>query len=212
MATRAQLVEAAAEVFAEQGYRAATVRDICERAGANIAAINYHFGGKDSLYAEVLQSVVRAAWERYPPTLGLKASPTALERLRAFVRSFLLRIFDQGPQAVLGRLVLREMVEPTHALDEIVEKQLRPMAGYLTSIVRELLGTRASEVNVRLCGMSIVGQIIFYHHNRAALSRLFPEMELGANEIDLLTEHITSFSLAALKELSKASPARKVRR
>ena len=48
-ATRRALLDAAADVFAESGFRCATTREICRRAGANVAAINYHFGGKEGL-------------------------------------------------------------------------------------------------------------------------------------------------------------------
>ena len=51
-ATRAQLLEAACQVFAEKGYRKATIAEICKRGGANIAAVNYYFGNKETLYAE----------------------------------------------------------------------------------------------------------------------------------------------------------------
>jgi AcrR family transcriptional regulator len=47
--TREALLEAAAQVFAELGFRAATVREICQRARANIASVNYHFGDKENL-------------------------------------------------------------------------------------------------------------------------------------------------------------------
>ena len=53
--TRQRLLEAAGEIFAEQGFRQTTVRDICARAGANVAAVNYHFGDKEKLYSEVLR-------------------------------------------------------------------------------------------------------------------------------------------------------------
>ena len=51
--TRTRLLKAAAEVFAEHGYENATVRQICTRAGANVALVNYHFGDKLELYTEV---------------------------------------------------------------------------------------------------------------------------------------------------------------
>ena len=47
--TRERLLEAAGEVFAERGFREATVRGICKRANANNAAVNYHFGEKEEL-------------------------------------------------------------------------------------------------------------------------------------------------------------------
>ena len=52
--TRARLLYAAARLFAERGYARVTVRDICKKARANVAAVNYHFGGKDGLYRAVM--------------------------------------------------------------------------------------------------------------------------------------------------------------
>src|SRR5260370_1351185 len=59
--TRDKLLEVAEQVFADRGYQAATIREIFVRAGANVAAVNYHFGDKLRLYTEVLQQSVRAA-------------------------------------------------------------------------------------------------------------------------------------------------------
>src|SRR5580693_3875564 len=88
--TRRHLLEAAAEVFAEAGFRAATVREICLRAGANIAAVNYHFGDKEKLYRAVLKATLKSAIAKYPPDFGLPARATPEQRLRVFIRSFLL--------------------------------------------------------------------------------------------------------------------------
>src|SRR5271169_1596249 len=85
--TRRQLLEAAGEVFAESGFRDATVREICRRAGANIAAVNYHFGDKETLYAEVLRYSQGRALEKYPPLLGVAADAPPEKKLRAFVQS-----------------------------------------------------------------------------------------------------------------------------
>ena len=68
--TKVRLIEAAGEEFASKGYDSARIRTICERAGANIAAVNYHFGDKEKLYAEVLRYSHQKALEKYPPTPG----------------------------------------------------------------------------------------------------------------------------------------------
>src|SRR5262245_65476923 len=146
-ATRERILDAAAAVFAEQGFRAATVRDICARAGANIAAINYHFGDKAGLYAQVVEHQCVGAQTRNPIVMD-PASP-AEQRLAAFIRAFLSRILDEDAPAQHTRLMSREMVEPTPALDRVVSTTIRPTFEVLSSIVRELLGPAATPRLVR---------------------------------------------------------------
>jgi AcrR family transcriptional regulator len=203
--TRRQLLEAAGEVFAEAGFRDATVREICRRAGANIAAINYHFGDKETLYTEVLRYSHGKALEKYPPLLGIAADAPPGEKLRAFVHSMLRRIFDKGPTAWHGKLMSREMIEPTSALDSLVEERIRPMSDQLWKIVSEILGRPMNDERVRLCAFSVVSQCVFYHHCRPVVARLIPnQLPQDAESIEHLADHITNFSLAAMKHLSAA--------
>ncbi|MDB6066590.1 MAG: transcriptional regulator, TetR family [Pedosphaera sp.] len=204
-ATRRHLLEAAEEVFAEVGFRAATVRQICQRAGANIAAINYHFGDKEELYRVVLKETYKSAVLKYPPNFGLQPKATPEQRLRAFVFSFLMRIFSEGPSARHGKLMAREMIEPTSALDAIVEEEMRPMSVVLTSIMGDLMGGKADQEKRRLCALSVVSQVLFYHHCRPVVTRMFPDMKFNEAGIERLTEHITQFSLAAIKAMTKTS-------
>ncbi len=83
-ATEARILETAGHVFAETGFQAAKVRDICARAGVNLAAVNYHFGDKLGLYKEVLQYAACAAGEAacQDPILS---GDTPEEQLRGFV-------------------------------------------------------------------------------------------------------------------------------
>jgi AcrR family transcriptional regulator len=199
--TRCQLLEAAGGVFAEFGFRNATIREICRRAGANVAAVNYHFGDKETLYAEVLRHSQQKAFEKYPPLLGVAANAPPEKKLRAFIQSFLLRIFDSGSTAWFGKMMSREMVEPTEALDLLVKERMRPMADLLRSLVAEILGCPSNAENVRLCCFSIVSQCVFFHHCRTMISRLFPEQRLDAPAVEQLAGHITRFSLAAMKRL-----------
>lgn len=202
-ATRRQLLDAAAEVFTEFGFHTATVREICQRADANIAAVNYHFGDKETLYRQVLQETFHTAIEKFPADLGLRPDATPEDRLHAFVYSFLLRIFSVGPSAHHGKLMAREMIEPTGALDAIVKEEIQPMAGLLQSILSPLLGSAVDDETKRLCAMSVVSQILFYHHCRPVVTRMFPDMKFNEASLKKLAAHITGFSLAAMKEMSR---------
>src|SRR5229473_4084962 len=89
--TRDKLIEAAGHVFAERGYRAATIREICRRAGANIAAVNYTFGDKMGLYTEVLRHSVRSA-RTAALAAALDASHTPEDMIRGVIRARLMSL------------------------------------------------------------------------------------------------------------------------
>jgi AcrR family transcriptional regulator len=200
---RDELLEAAGEVFAEKGFAKATVRAICDRAGANVAAINYYFRDKEGLYREAIKHWSEISRQKYPPDFGLGGNPTAEQRLGAFIRSFLFRILDKSRPGWHGKLMTREMVEPTDALDELVESAYRPMTEQLRQIVRELGAGRLSKTEVRLCARSIMGQCLYYRHARPVIARLDPEETFEAADVERFAAHITRFSLAAIKAMAR---------
>lgn len=203
--TRQRLLEAAGEVFAECGFQKATVREICKRARANVAAINYHFHDKQGLYAAVLKYSLRCAAEEYRLPDGPLSRKNAEAALRAIIAARLRMVFDVGRPAWHGKLVSREMIEPTAALDALVKDDFQPRFNQLQACVRAILGPGAGERQVRLCAMSIVSQWAFYHHARPVITRLHPAMKFGPKDIDTLAGHIAEYSLAALKQLKKPS-------
>ncbi|HTF89815.1 MAG TPA: CerR family C-terminal domain-containing protein [Planctomycetota bacterium] len=207
--TRLRLLEAAGPVFARRGFRDATVREICKDAGVNVAAINYHFGDKLELYSQTLGRCMREALQRYPPDLGVSAEASPQERMFAFVHSFLLRILGDGNPDWQGQLLAREMMEPTVALDRLVEELIRPLFKQLCAIVGELLGLRAQPALVILCARSVVSQCVFYHHSRPVLQRLSPKENMGSEQILRLAQHISAFSIAALTHVSETDQARR---
>ncbi len=200
--TPQRLLEAAGEIFAEQGFRAATIREICERAKANVAAVNYYFGDKQALYNAVIRHWFGVAIQKYPPGGEAPDDAPAEQRLRAFIRSFLFRILDQGRPAWHGKLMAHEMTEPTRAMDELVEAFVRPMIQRLDAILRELVGPGIDAETLRLCGRSIVGQCLFYNHARPVLERM-GQACFRPEDIEHLAEHVARFSLAALREIAR---------
>ena len=204
-ATRQALLATATTVFAATGYRAATVRDICRRAGANVAAVNYHFGTKAGLYREVLRYVQARADERhpFPPRPGAAGRAPAL-RLATFVHALLFRLLDPGPDAAPGsRLMSREMMEPTVALELVVREYVQPVADELRAIVTGFLGPRAPEEQVRAHGMSIVSQCLFYHQCQPVIRRLFPDLRFTPPDLERLAAHITGSCVAALRAATR---------
>jgi len=204
--TRQRLLEAAGEVFAEHGYRSATVRQICDRAKANVAAINYHFGDKAKLYAATLLHAHRCAMENatVPPPDAAKAPPE--QRLRMFIHGMLRGAAAEGRPAWQVKIMTREMSEPTDMLDAIVEHGIRPRYEFIKATIRDLLGGEPTEEQLRLTAWSIVGQILFYRFGRPVITRLYPPIRFDEPEIDRIADHITAFTLAALKGLRKETP------
>lgn len=197
--TKERLLEVAGQVFAEHGFEHATVREICRRARANVAAVNYHFGGKEELYIEVLAHGAQTTVNAFPPNLGLGPKPTNEQRLYAFIHSLLLRVLKkEQPTSWYTTLCTREMIEPTKALDRVVDQVIRPMSAQLGVIVQDFL-PRATAETVNRIAMSIVGQCLFYYHCSPVIERLNGPQRYTDTEIKRLAEHITGFSLAALR-------------
>lgn len=210
-ATRQRLLDAAGEVFAEVGYRAATIRDICTKAEANLAAVNYHFRDKDGLYQEVVAYAHGCAMASHPPAEDLaRLSPA--EQLTGFIRAFLIRLLDSGRPAWHGRLMARELVEPTAALDRIVRESIRAQSELLMGIVRAVAGVPLPVTTVRRAAMSVVGQCLFYEHARPVIGRLFPDLGFARSDIEALADHISAFSLAGIAALARHASARATRR
>ena len=198
--TRARLLEAAVEVFAEEGFRGATIQRICKLAGANIAAAHYHFGDKEGLYTAVFEYAERNAAERPPPETAEGKGPE--ERLRTHVTSFLSRLLDPGRPAWIARLLARELIDPTPALDGFVRRRWRANHAQLADIIRALLGPEATPEAVRLCTLSVISQCVFYRNSAAVVSRLYPEL-VPSREIERLADHVTRVSLAAMHGLAR---------
>lgn len=200
--TRDKILNAAGEVFAEYGFEGATIRAITERAEVNVAAVNYHFRDKAELYNRVVLDAcsAQAAWR------DAVANPTDSpeERLRTLISHFLEYMLGPDRPAWKRRLMAREMANPTTALDELVEKNIRPLRDeFLIPTLRELTGDRFSRRQLSFIGSSVMGQCLYFHQSRPIIERLNPDFKIGKAEIQEIAEHITRFSLAAIAELTR---------
>jgi AcrR family transcriptional regulator len=203
--TRDRIVEAAGEIFADKGFDGTTVRDICQRAEANLAAVNYYFGDKQRLYVEAVVRAHRWRMERaklpeWPP--GMSAE----KRLADFVVTFIRRV-RTGPEGTWHtRLVMREMMSPHEACAELVQASIRPQFEILLGILRELLPDVNSEEKLHLTAFSIVGQCLFYYFADPVIRNLVTGQDYAGYDIDKLASHIAQFSLAAITGRADVAP------
>jgi AcrR family transcriptional regulator len=190
---------AAIDIFAEKGYRDATIAEISERAGANVAAVNYHFGDKETLYREAWRQSHRDSLEAHPPDGGINDEAPAKERLRARVMSLLQRITDPNNREFM--IVHKELANPTGLLAEVMLEELQPLRRKIQGLVRELLGTGPSEMQVRFCAIGIIGQCIMPSFlNKTERSEGEPDSWRIEN-IEIYAEHIIKFSLAGMRAI-----------
>jgi AcrR family transcriptional regulator len=195
--TRTRLLEAAGEVFAEKGFQAATVREICSHAGANLAAVNYYFGDKQRLYLEVVGYAHRGLAAQPVPEFPPGTPPT--EKLRRFIEQSLANLEQDAQCPEWGRrLMMREMAEPTEACVAVVDAFVRPKAEALQQILAELLPPETSEAQRHMIAFSIVGQCLFHRLHRPVTAILVGEDLFRSLDIGRVADHITRFTLAAL--------------
>jgi TetR/AcrR family transcriptional regulator, regulator of cefoperazone and chloramphenicol sensitivity len=200
--TRDKILGAAGEVFAEQGFEGATIRTITDRAGVNVAAVNYHFRDKAELYARVVLDAcsIRSAWQD-----AMATTPNdPRERLRALIHQFMQRLLDPSQPAWKARLIVRELADPTKALDELVEKNIRPFRDeFLLPTLRELAGDCFAPQELGYISASVMSQCLYYVICRPIITRLKPEFIKGDLDINEIAAHISEFSLAAIAELKR---------
>jgi len=197
--TRERLLEAAGRLFADKGYRDATVRDICELAGTSVATINYHFGSKAKLYADVLSSIFRHAVERYPLNPGSRDDAAPEEDFRAFVRGFLFRRLDPTRPEWHCRLLRREMLEPSATMKTTARNSLDRLRSKLRRLLTELAPEEASAEQIDLCVASVIGQCLYYHHDRQIMPPTLSELTRASDGVEKVARHICEFSLMGIK-------------
>jgi len=193
--TQQRVLEAAEQVFAEKGFKAASIREISKKARANVAAINYYFGDKERLYIEAVKYAHRACTEGEPFPEWAPGTP-AVQKLRDFIRVMAARMLSPLSLAST-QLMMREMARPTAACVEVVNEYIQPMAYILGGILKELLPA-ASEQKIYLVAFSIVGQCLFYRNDRAIAAILVGEEEFERYDAQLVADHVASFTLRGL--------------
>lgn len=198
--TRARLLKAACEVFAERGYQDAKITEICRKGRSNVASVSYYFGDKAGLYLEVWQALFEKFAENFPHDMGVESEELPEERLRQYIRRMAVE-FSNKSETLLPRLYLRELVRPTGLADDVWRRMIAPRRRWLMDLIREVLGPVFSDETVAFCEMSIINQCrVFVTMRRDDMEFLLGQ-PLTSDVVERMADHITRFSMAAILAL-----------
>lgn len=196
--TRRHVLESACHVFAQQGFHDASIAEICDRADANIASVNYYFRSKKDLYEEALRYSFEVAEQKRPLLVGAAEIPCPEERLRCFIAAQFHRVFCSGICGCVSRLTAHEMTNPTSANEEVFRELMDPQMAYIDGIVGELLGRSASKNEVRNCTLSVVSLFGFYQFSDMARQSLLGHEQRTPKKLEDMVAHTTRFALAGI--------------
>jgi TetR/AcrR family transcriptional regulator, regulator of cefoperazone and chloramphenicol sensitivity len=201
--TRRQLLEVAGQEFAARGFDRATGKEICKRAGANTAAVNYHFGSMNGLYAAVLQEAHDRLVSLDALSAAAAAKPDARSKLQAVLELFAHSVTGPSMSSWVLRVLGREMVAPSPALKALDEKVRLPKARIMKAIIGELMGLSEDDPAVARGCISIMAPcVMLLIADRGTLKRVFPNLGLSAEDADALAQHMIQFAIAGLSAVA----------
>lgn len=193
--TRRRLLQAAGEVFAEKGPHAATTKEITDRAGVNIAAINYHFKDKAELYIEVLRHVEAELAAIVPPANALTGDPE--QRFRQCVRHITLTMLGRGQPPWERLLLAREFVWPSPVARSLMDNVGTPLNRILGEIIGELINLAPTTEVVGHLTASTMDQCAYYLQHQSRFQLQYPQFKRAPSP-EHIAEHIIKFSLAGI--------------
>ena len=199
--TRERLLQTAAKLFSERGFNETSVRDICAEAEANVAAVNYYFHDKWGLYKELLGVIIEDARRMQQRAHESRPGASPEEQLRNYVRVFLSHGLGEGKQSWRGKLMGREMVDPTPGLDLFIDQVIRPNSERVAGLVSELMGCPPTDPRVGPCVGSIQTQIVGYFG--PVVPRLVPGLKFTPEVIEAIADHITEFTLGGIRAIAQ---------
>jgi TetR/AcrR family transcriptional regulator, regulator of cefoperazone and chloramphenicol sensitivity len=203
--TRARvLLEAAGHIFAEKGFDRATGKEICERAGINAAAVNYYFGGIEGLYAAVLEEAHGRLLSYQVVSAAVAGKSDAKAKLRALAELIVRTATGPASSSWMLRVVSREFLAPTAALDVLRQKEIPLKARIIAGIVSELMGLPEDHPAVARGCFSVLAQCaMLLIGDRRTLKRAFPTLGFAPEDADALVHHLMCFALAGLAAVGR---------
>ncbi len=206
--TRWRLLQAAMEVFAEVGYHAATTREICKRAGVNLASIHYYYGDKAELYREVFRLPFLNECNEFNK---IDIAQVSLEEgLHAFYQWFFPSFAEDPMLQFFLRLHAREEAEPSGVLGDAMVEAFRPNHERMQELLCREFGMKKADVEVDRLTFALLGLATVYFHGRTAINDFAPHLVDGQKARETMVERLVGYGVAMIEcERKRREAARK---
>lgn len=191
--TRLALIEAGLRLFGQQGFSATSIRQLATEAGANIAAIAYHFGNKDGLRLACAEEFGRrmAAAMNAATGMSLDTAEGAHAELQRRVRGMVgFLLGDRGASEIVP-FMLRELAEDGPGIDAVYTGFAEPTHRRLCALWGQATGTDPEADATRLAVFALIGQLMYFRIGRSVVARRMGWAAIGAPEIGQIAERIS---------------------
>lgn len=200
LSTKERIFEIAGPVFAEKGFQATTVRELCIKANVNVASINYYFGDKQNLYAELVRHAQQKCEAQHPLPTWTSETP-AEQRLFELVRTLLLQlsVAETAPWEV--QLLMREVLYPTEGVSQVADEYFSSFFKILLESIESLSPSPLGYEQLAGYGVSVLSQCLIYRYGHQTIAQIAPTSlgENGKPDVERLARQISEFSLAAIR-------------
>lgn len=191
---RNRLLDAALQLFADQGFAKTSIREIAQAAQANVASISYYFGDKASLYRAVFSD------PRTNPPLppeALDGGTVSLEHaVRGLIGSFLEPLkHGHVSQQQYMKLCFREMLEPTGAWQHEIDANIAPAHRALTRTLCRHVGLAEADDDIHRLAFAISGLGVMLHVGHDLHMQIRPSLVSSPAALDRYLDRLVHYAL-----------------
>lgn len=214
--TRRRILETALEIFATEGYEGASTRQLAERAGVNLPAIQYYFGSKEGLFRAVIESIIEHTEAHMAPLAvrvkGALSDPGTsreklLELLCEMLKAFVSLVLG-GTQVESRRLLFaRSEVEDAPGLEQLHESGMRHVFQPCLALIGRLVGRPVDDQETSLRALALMGQVTIFCH-KGALDAHKPA-EFTAERMQVIQDLVREHTIAIFRAVSPETVLRK---
>ena len=204
--TRQALLDHATDVFAENGFDRGSVREITHRASVNQAAINYHFGGKEALYHEVLRLAVAALSDASLLDEDTIKGVPRDEAVRLFIRQQVTPLLKHGQIGRYLRIFAWETLAPTAVYRDFIASEKLPLLDQAGMIVRRFLPAEAARAEIAIATIWLAQQVAPFIRYYETLSKPPLSLKIDKNFIEQLAANLGRMAIAGLNSLDRLRP------